>query len=183
MTNPAPTQATPTADGRPILALYNGYDGSLAAAHVSALARAAPLALGFGFDLLLVRFPADLGTLAARVAKESRVAAGADPFGRLMADHRVLAIGSEKHLAPDEWGPYATVALDESPDAAKSVNLDVASAAGRLCLIMGLGPRGLPPQVLRRSRFHHELTGAGVPLETATVMGVVAERLRNLRPA
>ena len=51
---------------------------------------------------------------------------------------------------------------------------------GRLCLLMGVGPQGLPGKLLKAAKFHLELTGHGVELETATAMGVIAERLTQI---
>jgi len=51
----------------------------------------------------------------------------------------------------------------------------------RICMIMGLGRKGLPASLLKRVSFHLELTGRNVALETCTVMGIIAERLRVAR--
>jgi hypothetical protein len=47
---------------------------------------------------------------------------------------------------------------------------------------MGLGSKGLPARLLREAPFHLELTGRNVSMETATAMGVLAERLRQVPP-
>jgi hypothetical protein len=81
------------------------------------------------------------------------------------------------------------VATTPHPEPAKAADLAGALAraraagTGRLCVLMGLGKRGLPASLLRAVASHVELTGQGVSLETATAMGVVAERLRTLPPS
>ena len=45
---------------------------------------------------------------------------------------------------------------------------------------MGLGRKGLPASFLKAAPAHLELTGRNVHLETATAMGVIAERMRTL---
>ena len=47
----------------------------------------------------------------------------------------------------------------------------------RVCIIMGLGKRGLPQSLLDSVDYHLELTGSGVALETATAMGVIAAQM------
>ena len=47
----------------------------------------------------------------------------------------------------------------------------------RVCLIMGLGRKGLPRSLLDKVPYHLEITGSGVPLETATAMGILAYML------
>ena len=49
----------------------------------------------------------------------------------------------------------------------------------------GLGPRGLPAQLLEPSPNHLELTGRGISMETATALGalpaIVATHLQHIR--
>jgi hypothetical protein len=51
----------------------------------------------------------------------------------------------------------------------------------RLCLVMGLGKKGLPGSLLDKVDHHVELTGSGIPLETATAMGIIARELGQIR--
>jgi len=48
---------------------------------------------------------------------------------------------------------------------------------GRLCMIMGLGPKGLPKSFLKASNYHFELTGSNIAFETGTAMGSIAGHL------
>lgn len=169
---------------RPILALYNAYDGGLKPVHLQMLARAAPLALAFDFDVLLIGYPSnDLAALANQAARETQIGDGNNLVNQLLREHRIALVGKEHHLHPNMWNvPAAFVALTQNPEQSKACDLRALLAGpDRVGLIMGLGSRGLPPQLLRATPLHYELTGRNVPLETSTVMGIVAERLRALR--
>ncbi|MBV07128.1 MAG: hypothetical protein CMA55_02340 [Euryarchaeota archaeon] len=136
-----------------------------------ALARAGALCAGFGFELALVDFPEmDLPILARRVAQESH-ADGGSWFAALVAEKRVRQFSG----VPGKW---VGTLVATTPQPAKPEPPD--SFEGRLCLLMGVGPQGLPGKLLKASKFHLELTGHSVELETATAMGVIAERLSRL---
>ena len=51
---------------------------------------------------------------------------------------------------------------------------------GKLCMIMGLGPKGLPKSYLGHSPYQFEITGSGVAFETGTAMGAIAGHLSLL---
>lgn len=178
-----PAPAPPSASReRPYLALHNGYEGGLAPPHVQALARAAALAHGFDLDLVLIGFPADdAESLAMRCDRESGVAGGRGLCTQLALDRRITFVAKPDNASPGKWPRAAWIGLDENGDPAKRADVASMLRQGRVGLVMGLGPKGLPPQLKEKLAWHLELTGANIPLETATVMGVVAERLRALR--
>ncbi len=180
--SPTPPAPAPRPGRRPILALHNAYDGGLGKPHVQAVARAAPLAIGYGFDLALVGFPTtDAADLVRRVEADTGVGEGRGLATQLLAEGRILLVGREHHGQPHRWGiADAYVATTQEPNPAKPADLVALLGKGRVCLIMGLGSRGLPKQLLDAAPFHLELTGAGVPLETATAMGALAERIGAL---
>lgn len=172
---PAPkTQpAAPAVEGPPrsghTLALVNTYEGGLKMPHLRAAARAAPLCHAFGLDLALVDFPvADLGDLVAAVESETGIGEGGRYLAGLHAAGRLL------DRAPKTW-----VATTPKPDAGKVRPL---AGLGPTCFLMGVGPKGLPQSILEGAEVHYEITGTGVSLETATAMGILAERLRALTP-
>ncbi|HJO27937.1 MAG: DUF531 family protein [Candidatus Poseidoniia archaeon] len=168
---PAVVAELPTSAGKHALGLWNGYRGGLKGPHLRALARAGALCAGFGFELALVDFPEmDLPILARRVAQESH-ADGGSWFAALVAEKRVRQFSG----VPGKW---VGTLVATTPQPAKPEPPD--SFEGRLCLLMGVGPQGLPGKLLKASKFHLELTGHSVELETATAMGVIAERLSRL---
>ncbi|MGB0651595.1 MAG: DUF531 family protein [Thermoplasmatota archaeon] len=166
--------------GTHTLALWNTYDGGLGLPHLRAVARAAPLAAAFNLDLLLVAFPADLAAIAEAAATETGIGEGAGHLEALLEAGRVSAVDE---LTLDDL-PGWPVATTPKPDPERLETLERAKEVhGRLCVLMGLGPRGLPRHVLEACPAHYEITGASVSLETATAMGILAERLRALGPA
>jgi len=47
-------------------------------------------------------------------------------------------------------------------------------------LLFGLGPHGLPKQMFEVGKYHLEITGKGLSLETCTALGAVPAILRTL---
>ena len=72
----------------------------------------------------------------------------------------------------DESWAGSKVATTANPDANKLELPD-----GRLCMIVGLGPKGLPKSFLKASNYHFELTGSNIAFETGTAMGSIAGHL------
>ena len=168
---PAAIAELPAPAGKHALGLWNGYRGGLKRPHLRALARAGALCAGFRLELALVDFPEmDLPILARRVAQESR-ADGGSWFAALVTAGRVRQFSG----VPGKW---TGTLVATTPQPAKPEPPD--SFERRLCLLMGVGPQGLPGKLLKAAKFHIELTGHGVELETATAMGVIAERLSRL---
>ena len=168
---PAKAVKLPTPTGEHVLGLWNGYRGGLKPPHLRALARAGALCAGFGLDLALVDFgKTELPRLAQRVARESR-ADGGEWFAALVGAGRVKLFNG----VPGKWAGTLVATTPQPGKPEPPVPFE-----GRLCLLMGVGPQGLPGKLLKAAKFHLELTGHGVELETATAMGVIAERLATL---
>ena len=72
----------------------------------------------------------------------------------------------------DEKWTGSVVATTANPDFSKS-----SLPEGRLCMVMGLGPKGLPKSFIRNSFYHFELTGSNVEFETGTAMGAISAHL------
>lgn len=144
------------------LALVNTYEGGLKVTHLRAVAKAAPLCVAFDLDLALVDFPTDdLDGLVAQCNAETRIGAEGKHVQQLHNAGRI-------HLqAP------AGAWIASTPNPTKKCSL-----AGDV-LLMGLGPKGLPATVLEEAQYHYEITGKEVHLETATAMGILADRFHN----
>jgi hypothetical protein len=184
---PAPREIAPTSGGKKnhILALCDTYEGRLGPVHFRALARAAPLCWAFSLDLALIGFPTnDLKRLADLSVNETSVGEEGK-YIRMLADKgRISLVPSSKDVPPSVWKDLGLpVATTPHPDRVKALDMDGvvmtarSHATGRVCLIMGLGKRGLPPSLLRSVPHHLELTGANISLETATAMGIMAYML------
>ncbi len=174
---PVITQGGGKGDGRHTLALVDGYSGGLRAPHLRAIARAAPLCVAFDLDLVLMGFPTDdVESLVAATTAETNIGEGAGYVTDLMAQGRIRLAG----IKDMDWETLGTpVATTPHPVDDRLVT-ELADVPGPLCLMVGLGRQGLPKFLLNTSGHHYELTGRGISLETATAMGILAERLGRL---
>lgn len=168
MQAPAPKKVVKTerlsAGSGKTLALVNTYEGGLKVTHLRAIAKAAPLCVAFDLDLALVDFPTeDLDALVAQCTAETRIGAEGKHVQQLHDAERI-------HLGTPggQW-----IATTPTPDPAKLGGLhgDV--------LLMGLGPNGLSKRLLNEAPAHYEITGKNVHLETATAMGILADRFHK----
>lgn len=155
------------------------------------LARAGPVAIGFGCDVVTFGFPfaqvrprgstrtAVLATpadVAGFVASGTSIGDGGEHFAALAGAGRFRMLDFPGVAGfPAALG--SAVATTPSPAVAKACGpRDVARelAAGRpQLLVLGLGPRGLPKELLDAAPWHLEATGRGVSLETATALGAI----------
>ena len=162
--------------------------------HYRAIARAAPLCYAYDLDLALVGFPADdLDLIVKETIAETNVGRGGKLLEVLHSEGRLHLVPATAKEPPTSWNDLGFhIATTSHPDPRKRVYLTEDGVqpgertgflpfCGRLCLVMGLGRKGLPPSLLRSVDYHLELTGKNVPLETATVMGIIAERLSSVK--
>ncbi|MCK5310274.1 MAG: DUF531 family protein [Thermoplasmata archaeon] len=165
---------------RNVLALHDTYEGKLSPIHIRMIARAAPLCIAYGLDLALLEFPIkDLNTLAKKVSADTNVGKGGRYLKELIHENRILLINK-----PDEAG--LAIATTSHPDRKKAISLEDARKKvkshpqKRLCVIMGLGRKGLPKKLLDSVPHHAEITGSNVSLETSTAMGIIAQMIGKL---
>ncbi len=172
--------------GRLTLGLYNTYDARrLHDIHRRSVARASPLCSAFDFNLALFGFP--LAKSRAEAVKELRgsttIGKGGAYIEALAETQRLNFFDFPKKGFPPQLG--LVVATTSKPSAQKAVTLEeIAERVKKgesVLLLMGLGRRGLPREMLEISDFQLELTGKGIPLETCTVMGLIAGLMRCLR--
>ncbi len=171
-----------------LLALYDTYEGGLKPVHLRAVARAAPLCAAFGLDLALMGFPTeDLEGLINAVITDTGVGRGGKYLRELTKQGRVVLVSCTSREPPEDWKKLGLpVATTSHPGEDKRIGMAEAIRLARsqhplqqVCLIMGLGKRGLPPSLLDAVQHHLELTGRDVPLETCTAMGVIAAEYKN----
>lgn len=175
--------------GRLTLGLYNCYDPKQWHDIMRVtLARVGPVALAFDADVVTFGFPflqargrAALRTQALRthheiadfIATSTSIGEGGDDFRKLVELGRFDAYPFEE--PPGKLGRL--VATTPQPDAPKATTpLDVAARMRQgeaHLLLFGLGPRGLPADVLAASLSHLEITGKGISMETATALGAL----------
>ena len=189
------TPDRPQAPGNHVLALYDAYEGRMKVGHFRAIARAAPLCVAYDLDLALIGFPSeDPEAMVAGAVSETTVGRGGKLIETLHSAGRIHCVPASMADSPSRWGDLGTpVATTSRPDPEKSCTLGrngliprgrtgSAPPDGRLCVVMGLGKKGLPPSLLARFHHHIELTGKNVPLETATAMGIIAVLLGSVGP-
>lgn len=166
--------------GRMTIGLFNSYDRvKFHEAHRRALARAGPIALAFDANLATFGFPyaKDLDTplaIVEWVAGTTTIGEGGRYLKELAGAGRFQAFDFPRAGFPPQLGEV--VITTNRPDPKRAVTAkDLAGALKRgtsILLVFGLGPRGLDDrEVYPLGRYHFDLTGRGLSLETATAIG------------
>ncbi len=168
--------------------MYNSYDPNRwHEIHSRQIARTAPLCLAYGFKLALLGFPLeDLGVdtpaeLARRISEYTTVGTGRE----------IVELAEKGHLEtydfPDPGFPPQlgeVVATTSKPDPSKSIEpediVETLLKPRSLTIVIGLGRRGLPDEVLDVANAHLEITGKRFSLETCTAIGAVLGVLGHL---
>jgi len=182
---------SPKTSSRHILGLYDTYEGGIKPVHIRMVARAAPLCVAYDLDLALFGFPTeDLDRLVAKVLADTNIGKGGQYLKDLMKQGRITHIPCTQKVPPNSsnWPKFSLpVATTSRPKNSKARTLGDALKIARkdhpevrLCLIMGLGRKGLPRSLLDNVEHHVELTGSNVSLETSTAMGIIARELGGL---
>ncbi len=176
--------------GSNILGLFNTYKGKLGEVHYRSLGRAVPLCKGYGLELALIDFPAEnVEELISKANNHSNIQ-GINYLSELFKTGKLhivtshaeikgkgkMDIGKKNYM---ELGtPIAT-----TPDPVKNkkkylLNLLKKSIIDEVkepfLVIIGLGRSGLPSRILNEAKYHCEITGRNVSLETCTAMGIIA---------
>jgi uncharacterized protein len=159
------------------------------------LARVGPVAMAFDCDVATFGFPFEQARarkakeseplrtpseIAAFVAGSTSIGEGGEYFSELAASGRFQALPFPTADAGFPTRLGRLVATTPSPSNERTDPLAVAQelAAGHpQLLLFGLGPRGLPDDVLGAAALHLELTGRGVSLETSTALGALPAML------
>ena len=154
--------------GKHTLGLYNTYGGNWNHPHFKAVFKASNLCSAFDLDLALIGFP-EISTneLIKEIKKEMRLS-NEGYISKLISNDRFRFF--EKDI--DELWAGSRVVTTASPDSSK---LEMPS--GKLCMVMGLGPKGLPKSYIENSNYHFEITGKDIAFETGTAMGAIAGNL------
>ena len=129
-----------------------------------------------------VDFPAkDLASMVNKIIADTNIGKGGKYLKELANENRIVLINS------GELGTIGLpVATTSHPDKRKSISLNNARKKAkshpgdRLCVIMGLGRKGLPNKLLDVVDYHTEITGTNISLETSTAMGIIAQMMGHL---
>ena len=154
--------------GNHTLALYNTYGGNWNHPHFKSISKASNLCAAFDLDLALINFPQiSSEKLVNEIKKEMRLPN--EGYTKLLLDKNRVQF-FEKEI--DETWAGSIIATTANPDIAKS-----SLPEGRLCMVMGLGPKGLPKSFVSKAAYHFELTGSNIAFETGTAMGAISAHL------
>ena len=154
--------------GKHTLALYNTYGGNWNHPHFKAIFKASNLCAAFDLDLALISFPQITSEkLVKEIQKEMRLPG--EGYTKLLFDKKRIQF-FEKDV--DETWSGIKVATTANPDLSKSSLPDA-----RLCMVMGLGPKGLPKSYISNASYHFEFTGSNTAFETGTAMGAITSHL------
>ncbi len=171
--------------GRITIGLYNTYDrNKFREAHRRALARSAPIAMAFDFNLATFGFPfpEDFDTpmeLARFVADSTTIGEGGKYFIDLAEKGRLMSFPYPKAGFPPQLGtPVITTSkpfLDEiSPE-----EIGERSSSESFLIVFGLGPHGMSKKEKEIGRYHMDITGKGISMETCTAIGAVSGIIWN----
>jgi len=178
LSTPAPKQSKPVVDledisseGKHTLGLFNTYGGNWNHPHFKAVFKASNLCSAFDLDLALIGFP-EISTdeLVKEIKKEMRLS-NEGYISKLISKNRFKCF--DKDI--DESWAGSKVITTANPDARK---LEI--PGGKVCMVMGLGPKGLPKSYIENSKYHFEITGNNIAFETGTAMGAIAGHLSQM---
>lgn len=162
------------------LGLYNSYDPvKFHEAHRRALARAGPLALAFDANLATFGFPYDkeLRTpleIVDWVAGTTSIGEGGKYLKELAKAGRFQSFDFPRRGFPPQLGEVVVTTNHPEPKKATSAKAlaGLLKHGTSILLVFGLGPRGLDDrEIYPLGRYHYDLTGRGLSLETATALG------------
>jgi hypothetical protein len=153
------------------LCLVNTYDKlKLHDIHLRSIARAAPLCYAFNLHLALLDFPfwRNEREAVSQVCDYTTIGEGGKYLEKLMRNGRF-------HLMNKITAQFGEViATTSKPDPSKEVSLEEISLFHSATFLMGLGRRGLPKEIMKKAKYHWDVTGNNISLETCTAMGVIA---------
>lgn len=160
------------------LGVVNTYDKiKLHEAHYRSIARAAPVAYAFGFNLALFDYPFRMTAeeLVDFVKDKTTIGSSGKYLEELFRAGKFFVFElPEKGFQPQFGAPVVTTSHP-----AKEKNISVETLAGLIdkkksfLFLVGLGHKGLPEDLFRMAHYHLDITGKGVSLETCTAIGAV----------
>ena len=158
--------------GNHTLGIYNTYGGNWNHPHYKAVFKASNICSAFDLNLALIGFPSiELDRLTKEIIKEMRLP-NEGYLSQLISKDRVRFFDNDI----DESWAGSKIVTTATPDSSK-----LEKPEGKLCMIMGLGPKGLPKSYIDKSNYHFEITGNGVAFETGTAMGAIAGHLNLMQ--
>ena len=160
------------------LGIVNTYDRiKVHEAHYRSIARAAPVAYAFGFNLALFDYPfnMDAPSLVEYVKGRTTIGSSGKYLEELFRSGKFFVFDlPEKGFQP-QFG--SVVVTTSHPEKGKQIHPDalseLTSRKKSFLFLIGLGHKGLPQELFDMAQYHLDITSKGVPLETCTAIGAV----------
>jgi len=160
------------------IGIVNTYDKiKLHEAHYRSIARAAPVAYAFGFNLAFFDYPFKMSAeeLMNFVKDKTTIGSSGKYLEELFRAGRFFVFDlPEKGFQP-QYG--ATVATTSHPAKDKAISVDslteLVNKKKSFLFLIGLGHKGLPQELFELAQYHLDITGKGISLETCTAIGAV----------
>ncbi len=160
------------------LGIVNTYDKiKIHEAHYRSIARAAPIAYSFGFNLALFDYPfkMDACELVNSVKDKTTIGGSGKYLAQLLGTGKFFVFElPEKGFQPQFGFPVVTTS---HPDKKKEILLPALSESiirkKSFLFLIGLGHKGLSPDLFQIAPYHLDITSKGIPLETCTAIGAV----------
>jgi hypothetical protein len=167
------------------LGIVNTYDKiKIHEAHYRSIARAAPVAYTFGFNLALFDYPfmMDVEELVTFVKDKTTIGGSGKYLQELFHSGRFFVFDlPEKGFQPQFGAPVVTTsrpAKEKQIQPHELANLIIKRKS--FLFLIGLGPKGLPKELFDMAQFHLDITSNGVSLETCTAIGAVPAIISGL---
>lgn len=160
------------------LGIVNTYDRiKVHEAHYRSIARAAPVAYAFGFNLALFDYPFKMNAeeLVGFVKDKTTIGNSGKYLEELFGSGRFFVfVLPEKGFQPQfGW----VVVTTSHPAKEKQIRLpelaDLINKKKSFLFLIGLGHKGLPAELFEMAHYHLDITSKGVSLETCTAIGAV----------
>lgn len=160
------------------LGIVNTYDKiKVHEAHYRSIARAAPVAYAFDFNLALFDYPfrMDAAELVDYVMDKTTIGGSGKYLRELSRTGRFFIFDlPEKGFQP-QFG--SIVVTTSHPEKEKEINIpDIVDSIRRkksYLFLIGLGHKGLPAYLFDMAQYHLDITSKRVSLETCTAIGAV----------
>jgi len=160
------------------LGIVNTYDRiKIHEAHYRSIARAAPIAYAFGFNLALFDYPFKMSAeeLVGFVKDKTTIGSSGKYLEELFRAGKFFVFDlPEKGFQPQFGSPVVTTS---HPAREKHIRIEaLAELIGKkksFLFLIGLGHRGLPQELFDMAEYHLDITSKGVSLETCTAIGAV----------
>lgn len=157
-----------------VFCLVNTYDKlKLHEIHLRTIARAAPLCYAYDLHLALMDFIfwKDEEEMVKQVADYTTIG----EHGRYAIE---LLKAGKIHIIdkiPAHFGEV--IATTSKPDEKKRISFEEMRDLIKrrsVTFLIGLGRRGLPKDMMKKAKYHYDVTEKGISLETCSAMGAIA---------